>query len=777
LQNGFRLVTSGATVSLERFIDSIMQKIWLYLVVSLGCARILAAQENLVVNSEFAKTSATSQMPDGWQSMETRGDRQVLQDLTVTRDGKASVRFTGDTNSKCTLASPRFEIAPQDEVHLETWVRQAALPSSQPVNAALAFRNRDGRILQREFFHATASDQHWVLIAGNARAPGEAITAEVQLRYTNSPGTVWFSDVKATVTSPVSLMLVGGAKPFSGAQEIKVKVTNRQSREFRGTISCDLAKPNSKVPVTVPPHKSWEFNVPIVLNGAGSHRYKLSLLDDAGTSVREIGGSFQTAPLLTLYPACPCYLVAGQADGRIRLDAQVNVNPDRRAGLKLNIQVLDAQGKSLKTETVDASREEIAGCDANVPVDQPATYIVTANLVDDHGKTIASGKNEVQVVAKSPRVAIGPDGFLRIDGKPHFPIGMYSSGHFEEMSKAGFDVTHNYEITTGEADAPINPNEPRTLQLLDQALSNGLHVMLEIPRKAVEQARWEQVRRFVETFKHHPALICWGSEERVTRGLAPLENIAALHDLLNKLDPDHPFLLGDTRTLTEKAEKDWANFFPDTNMDIGIWWWYPIPVADPVGNELKPDNLLEPPLWLTTAHSRKPLWIAVQAYQQPWKKSRFPTPEEYRCETYLSIIKGVKGLFYYTGYGERDYFGKPAGMLNRPEEGHWDYVQKLVRELREFSPVIMSPQAKGEITISPSNAPVEFVTRESEGKIYLIAANKSPLVQKASFNSTLFKGRRAQVLYENHSAQMEGDSLSDEFPPFAVHIYELTRTE
>src|SRR6185437_6652549 len=119
---------------------------------------------------------------------------------------------------------------------------------------------------------------------------------------------------------------------------------------------------------------------------------------------------------------------------------------------------------------------------------------------------------------------------------------------------------------------------------------------------------------------------CWGSEERVARGIAPLKNIAALYKLVHELDPDHPLVLGDTRDVIQKLQVDRRNFFPDPDMDIGIWWWYPIPLRDPDGNGLKKTgnpNLLEPPSWLTTTFSKKPLWIAVQSYQQPWKTSRF----------------------------------------------------------------------------------------------------------------------------------------------------------
>jgi hypothetical protein len=34
-------------------------------------------------------------------------------------------------------------------------------------------------------------------------------------------------------------------------------------------------------------------------------------------------------------------------------------------------------------------------------------------------------------------------------------------------------------------------------------------------------------------------------------------------------------------------------------------------------------------------------------------------------------------------------------------------------------------------------------------------------------------GRRAKVLYETHSAAIQGDTLADEFPAFGVHLYEL----
>lgn len=370
-------------------------------------------------------------------------------------------------------------------------------------------------------------------------------------------------------------------------------------------------------------------------------------------------------------------------------------------------------------------------------------------------------------------VRVGPDGFLRVDGKPEFPIGLYNSGHDAEMAKAGFNVTHNYAITTGDATNAVNPNDAHLQKLLDQSWANGMRMMVELPRKAIEKGQWAQVRHRIEAFRHHPGLLCWGSEERVARGLAKPANIATLYALVKQLDPDHPLVLGDSADVISKFKTDRSNFFPDGSMDIGIWWWYPIPLQAATNNALEGSEattgMMELPSWLVTTHSKKPLWIAIQAYKKPHEGGRFPTPEEYRCQAYLSIIHGVKGIFFYGGSG----LGKAAGLFNKPAESHWDYVKQLAGELRDFSPVIMAPSAAEKLQLTPSGSPVDFTTRELDGKAYLIAANKSGQSQKARWQGDLLRGKKAVTLFEDHPVQVDGDSLSDTFPPYAAHVYRL----
>ncbi|HSU52554.1 MAG TPA: hypothetical protein VLT36_00685 [Candidatus Dormibacteraeota bacterium] len=481
-------------------------------------------------------------------------------------------------------------------------------------------------------------------------------------------------------------------------------------------------------------------------------------------------------PPLFLYPACPCYHLKGIGSGDTRLDAKVNP-PESATALRVTFDVSDSNGKVIQNASANVSKPGFVGVNIRVPVQALAAFNVRARLLDSAGKELASATTDIHVAPREQSdVRLGSDGYLRVAGQPEFVLGMYSAGHFDQMGKAGFNATHSYAITTGEADEPINPTDNRVKQLLDNSWTNGMRLMVELPRKAIEKASWDQVRRRIETFRYHPGLLCWGSEERVARGVAPLTNIATLYKIVHELDPARPLVLGDTKDKIAKFKTDRRDFFPDPYMDAGIWWWYPIPLKEPDANgldgrEQSAGAMLNPPAWLTTTISKRPLWIAIQSYQHPSKDARFPTPAEYRCMAYISIINGVKGLWFYTGSGQKDYLGKPAGLLNKMEEGHWDYVKNLVGELKEFSPVIMAQPSAGKVSLSPPDAPIEFTTRELGAKLFLLTANKSEKAQTATFKSPALIGKHATLLYESRKANVTGDSLGDSFEPFAVHLY------
>ena len=168
-------------------------------------------------------------------------------------------------------------------------------------------------------------------------------------------------------------------------------------------------------------------------------------------------------------------------------------------------------GAEVQTVTCDASKGGTAELKLHVPSQTAAVFKVYARLLNSSGKENAAAETDIRVIPREQtRVALGPDGFLRAGGKPLFVIGMYQSGRLPEMAAAGFNATHNYAITTGDAAELINPNEGRLKGLLDNAWSNGLRMMVEGSpmRKAIEKGQWAQVSRRIETFRHHPGLLC-----------------------------------------------------------------------------------------------------------------------------------------------------------------------------------------------------------------------------------------------------------------------------
>jgi hypothetical protein len=755
-------------------------RLLLPLVLLLGGVVAVRAQENLVRNPGFESPATAQGLPgDGWWVYEARGTPDVKVDARTARNGKASARLQAEAEARFVLVSPKFAVSPGDDLRFEVWARGENLGSVNGAYAGLAFRAPDGRVTERRYVRPQTVGGGWVLLATNTAAPADVTSAEVHLGYSNRTGALWFDDVSAEITSPLSLSLVEPAKPWVGSQDLLIEATNRRTNAFRGTVRVGIARQTNEVPVSLPPRGAGLVFVPIKLPAVGLHNYTLTLEDEAGAKLRVLQGRFRALAPMMLHPASPCYHAVGEGDGTTCVDARIAVAPQQRKDLRLAVELRDTAGRVLQSAMADASAGDTAGVDLRVPVSAVGEFVVQARLLDGTGTELAAAQTDVKVRPRAEsQVGLGADGFLRVNGQPHFTIGMYSCGRYDEMGKAGFSGTHNYGITTGDGADAINPNEARLKELLDQSHANGMRMMVELPRKAIEKAQWEQIRRRILTFRRHPGLLCWGSEERVARGEAPLANVAALYKLVKELDPDHPLVLGDTRDVVGRLQQDRRSFFPDDCMDIGIWWWYPIPQRGTGGDDLQgrdkqPANPLEPPSWLTTTLSKKPLWIAIQSYQHPRPDARFPTPAEYRALAYLSIINGVKGLWFYTGSGQRDWQGEPAGLLNKPVEGRWDYVQQLVRELREFSPVIMADPGTAKLTLASADAPVEFITRQLDGALYVIAANKSDQPQSVRFTGEALAGKRAKVLYETHEVAIQGGSLADVFPPLGVRLYRV----
>ena len=144
------------------------------------------------------------------------------------------------------------------------------------------------------------------------------------------------------------------------------------------------------------------------------------------------------------------------------------------------------------------------------------------------------------------------------------------------------------------------------------------------------------------------------------------------------------------------------------------------------------------------ASKGKPVWVILQAFgyqdekHQAWGWEREPTYEEERAMTYLAIINGAKGVFYYTfGSRSHDYY-----IENSPK--HWAEVRTIVAELNNYLPVLTA-EASDQIVVDDlsGNNAIEYSVKKYQGKYYLFAVNGTRENVKARVRG------RAGVFIEN----------------------------
>jgi hypothetical protein len=370
------------------------------------------------------------------------------------------------------------------------------------------------------------------------------------------------------------------------------------------------------------------------------------------------------------------------------------------------------------------------------------------------------------------RVTLNSAGYPEYDGKAIFPMGIFNGGKFKEQAEAGFTVTHAYNAVRLEEDR--ENADQNALRYIDGTQANGMKMLFMVPMKAAIAGDFDAVRRRVRTFRNHPGLLAWDEEEGFGRGDFKPDTLKKLRQIITEEDPNHPFMVGDPYDVISRI-KSRSNFFPVSEMDMGMWWWYPLPLKKPSATMATTAQALEgeeeqarwdeltPPQFLTKANTDKPLWVGVQSYKK--KDSRYPTPLEYRAQAYIAIIHGAKGLMWYGG-------SVTGGLFLAPEEGHWDDLQKIVKELHGLAPEFMSPTVDTP-KVSPAGALISVCIKESPDRRVMLAANRGPATLEVTFSSSKLKPGSAKVVSENRELKTSAGELRDTFAPYVVHVYDL----
>jgi hypothetical protein len=151
---------------------------------------------------------------------------------------------------------------------------------------------------------------------------------------------------------------------------------------------------------------------------------------------------------------------------------------------------------------------------------------------------------------------------------------------------------------------------------------------------------------------------------------------------------------------------------------------------------------------------------------------RKPTPHEVRCEVWMSLIHGSRGLIYFVHQFKPTF--REAALLDDPEM--LAAVTKINRQITELASVLNSPAVSDAVTVQTENAnvPIAVAARRHNGSLYVFAVAMRDGETKATFKLTRDAVvRSAEVLGENRNLEVKEGDFTDRLTGWDVHLYRI----
>ncbi|MDT8393298.1 MAG: chitobiase/beta-hexosaminidase C-terminal domain-containing protein [Bacteroidales bacterium] len=397
---------------------------------------------------------------------------------------------------------------------------------------------------------------------------------------------------------------------------------------------------------------------------------------------------------------------------------------------------------------------------------QRDVFMLSANTLSlvyfEEGKAVGSGNVEV-LFREHKYNAVKIDRFsggLIVEGMPFYPFGFYTYSPVQEGLPAeeavkGFNMMSPYQKIEGKT---INERKA----WMDRCAALGMKVNYNLLGVAggggpgserqdglSHKKRMKLLRKEIETFRDHPALLSWYiSDEPAGQGLPP-DSLAAACSLIKELDPYHPVSM--VFMLPEMA-KHYSRI-----MDIVMADPYPVPNASikEVGNtaaKLYEDFFLE-----------KPVWIVPQAFGGNEWWLREPTHMEMRAMTYLALVNRAMGIQYFIRHGPNAF---PKSTVA------WNECGAMALEFAEITPYLFSDEP--DVQLASDNENIQLRSFHKDGAILVVAVNtvNEPLPFSFTMNGLPYRGS-AKLLFEDRRVTVFDGRVEDIIDAFGTRIYEI----
>jgi len=453
--------------------------------------------------------------------------------------------------------------------------------------------------------------------------------------------------------------------------------------------------------------------------------------------------------------------------------------PDARVQVSL---VDDGGATRASREYPAAPGRRVAELDAGPP--GAGAYTLRARLIDKGGEVLF-GAPEYRVV-KTParareRFTVWYDerNVAHLGGRPSFVLGLYNTSGYSE-SPAFYARGHDGWGNERIAEAPVNmlinywlgaAPIPALHAYLDDLHRRGIYYLqtvnfyhaddplyAKIPYPAARQGEQALNRWVARTLSGHPGLAgFYTADER------PAEAVPRVFRQYRALAGAAPGTV--TYAVLGNGWEEQAPLWRDAVDVIGL---DPYPITRPrnQGNDLAMVGQWTR-MGQDAVQGSRPVWMVLQFFPLTGAAG-WPTYEELRAMSWMAIVEGAQGLFYWS-FGNRAL----AWVKDRKErEGHWRDLVRVTREIKALEPVLLAPTVSVATADSREGAVRTLGKRGPDGSRYLFAYNTREAPARVTW--TLGEpAREATDLDEGRAVPLDGGRLAAELGPYGVRRFRI----
>ena len=476
------------------------------------------------------------------------------------------------------------------------------------------------------------------------------------------------------------------------------------------------------------------------LDGTASFR-NLKLEELSEEEAQQIRASYQVPPA---YFAPPVYAWEGEKELPWGYRVTATLLEKNRIPAQIAIRLPELKAEAAAAVKVNAETAE------KLTLKQPllkGKYTVIMTALDASGKEIAREKRTLRVIArpKSPvrlpvkTVEVDKDGNTIINGKPVLLNGVYhvySEAEVGEVADAGFNTVIAWDRTPESY-----------LKMLGWIAKYNLYADCVIKRSEPDK-----LNRLFKAIGNHPAIICYDPEDEPDIKDIKSEALQAKCGLIRKIFPGRPLRISCANANSVKRFGSCAEIICAHN--------YVIPFGG-LAQQAKSTGTVAEAFPAPRKHSPQMTLQSWIHWHDPTRKPQ--TPEQTRSLAYIALIKGAKGLWWYS-------FVDKGSWDVRSVPSIWTTFKGLNAELNELAPLILT--GKKTVLKNESAEPgILGALWESPERTVLVAVNPEKKAAEVQFSVS---GKKAAELFADDAEYpVKSGKLKFELPAETTRIFEL----